>query len=122
MREAKRVVMFVPSSLADVFHTVTLKNAYGMPTPLQPSLPANGNQPVIDVLVLYTANAMFDSKSLSGAERSNAQMETEIAASYQGANEALDSSGVEFAIRVVHMQEVLSVHQFVGVATPAEKL
>ena len=64
------------------------------------------HQPVVDVLVLYTQNAMFDSNALTGAERTSSQMETDIAASYQGANDALASSGVNFVIRVVHMKEV----------------
>lgn len=58
------------------------------------------------MLVLYTGNAMSDSNTLSGAERSNSQMETDIALSYQGANDALAASGVDFSIRVVHMREV----------------
>lgn len=80
-------------------------------------MPATGNQLVIDVMVLYTANAMFDSNSLAGAERSNSQMETDIAASYQGANDALAASGVNFSVRVVHMREVLTDRQAVGAAT-----
>lgn len=66
------------------------------------------SQPVVDVLVLYTQNAMFDSTSLAGAERSSSQMETDIAASYQGANDALAASGVDFSVRLVHMREVLT--------------
>lgn len=78
--------------------------------PLQNFLPANGTQPVIDVLVLYTASAMRDSKSLAGAERTNAQMESDIAASFQGANDALAASGVDFTVRLVKLIEVLTVH------------
>lgn len=74
---------------------------------------------MIDILVLYTANAMRDSSSIAGAERSNSQMETEIATSYQEANAALAASGVGFTIRIVHMKEVTdSVHHSVGVKQP----
>lgn len=71
------------------------------------SLQTHANQPVVDVLVLYTKQAMLDSNDENGARRSSAQMETEIATSYQEANDALVDSGVEFAIRIVHMQQVL---------------
>lgn len=75
------------------------------PVQTSPSL-CERNQPVIDVLVIYTPNARLDSTSLSGADRSSSQMETDIAASFQGANDALEASGVNFSLRVVHMREV----------------
>ncbi|CAM9859463.1 unnamed protein product, partial [Hapterophycus canaliculatus] len=63
-------------------------------------------KPVVDVLILYTKNAMKESNSDAVIGRSTSQMETDIATSFQGANNALTDSGVDFAIRVVHMQEV----------------
>lgn len=84
---------------------------------IRTSLPAHGNQPVVDVLVLYTNKAKLDSTTLAGAERSSAQMETDIAASYQGANEALTASGVNFQVRLVNIREVLTLHHFAAVAT-----
>lgn len=68
----------------------------------------NGNQTVIDVLVLYTEKAMLESDSGDGAGRSIAQMESDIATAYQGANNALSASGVNFSVRIVHMEQVLS--------------
>lgn len=70
---------------------------------------ATGQQPVIDVLVLYTKNALLDSNTLAGDKRTNSQMETDIASSYQEANNALAASGVDFSIRIVRMLEVLVI-------------
>lgn len=63
---------------------------------------------MIDVLVLYTNKAMLESNSGDGAGRSIAQMESDIATAYQGANNALSASGVDFSVRIVHMEQVLS--------------
>ena len=60
----------------------------------------DSDKPVIDLLVLYTSNAMF------GSERGSEQLETDIAASFQEANDGLAASGVDFTIRIVHMEEV----------------
>lgn len=57
---------------------------------------------VIDLLVLYTAEAVVDPVS----EWANSQMESEIVAAYAEANVGLAASGVDFSIRVVHMQQV----------------
>ena len=98
--------LFLRSRRTNAFHEVSLTIACAMlPCKLLP-LSANVNQPVIDVLVIYTPNARLDSTSLAGADRSSSQMETDIAASFQGANDALEASGVNFSIRVVHMREV----------------
>lgn len=66
----------------------------------------DGNQPVVDVLVLYTKNAMLETNSENAVGRSIAQMETDIATSYQSANNALTDSAVDFSVRVVHVQKV----------------
>lgn len=63
---------------------------------------------MIDVLVLYTEKAMLESASGDGAGRTIAQMESDIATAYQGANNALSASGIDFSIRIVHMEQVLS--------------
>lgn len=68
------------------------------------------HQSVVDVLILYTKKAMLDANNESGAERSSAQMETEIATAYQEANDALTDSGVGFNIRIVHMEQVLLLY------------
>lgn len=62
------------------------------------------DSPVVDLLVLYTAQAAF------GTQRSSEQMETNIVASYQEANDGLAASGVDFTIRIVHMQQVNHQH------------
>ncbi|CAN0470461.1 unnamed protein product, partial [Ectocarpus sp. 8 AP-2014] len=63
------------------------------------------SETVIDVLVLYTEKAMLESNSGDGAGRSIAQMESDIATAYQGANNALSASGVDFSVRIVHMEQ-----------------
>ncbi|CAM9226026.1 unnamed protein product [Ectocarpus sp. 4 AP-2014] len=63
------------------------------------------SETVIDVLVLYTEKAMLESNSGDGAGRSIAQMESDIATAYQGANNALFASGVNFSVRIVHMEQ-----------------
>lgn len=60
-------------------------------------------------MVVYTKKAMFESNSADGSVRSNAQMETDIITAYEGANNALADSGVDFRIRVVHMAEVTMI-------------
>lgn len=61
----------------------------------------------------------MESNSVNGAERSSSQMETDIATSYQEANDALAASAVGFTIRIVHMEQVLlSVNYSVGVVNP----
>lgn len=67
------------------------------------------NQPEIDVLILYTERAMLDANGEHGADRSGSQIESEIATSYQEANNALADSGVGFTIRIVHMEQVQTV-------------
>ena len=57
--------------------------------------------PVIDMLVLYTPEAKF-----AGVERTSSQMESEIIAAYQQANDGLAASGVRFTIRVVRVEQV----------------
>ena len=57
--------------------------------------------PVVDMLVLYTPEAKF-----AEAERTSSQMETEIIAAYQHANDGLVASGVGFTIRVVRVEQV----------------
>ncbi|CAM9482761.1 unnamed protein product [Ectocarpus fasciculatus] len=63
------------------------------------------SETVIDVLVLYTEKAMLESTSGDGAGRTIAQMESDIATAYQGANNALSASGVDFSVRIVHMEQ-----------------
>lgn len=57
--------------------------------------------PVIDMLVLYTPEAKF-----AGVERTSSQMESDIIAAYQQANDGLAASGVRFTIRVVRVEQV----------------
>lgn len=56
---------------------------------------------VKDILVLYKPEAKF-----AGVERTSTQMETEIIAAYQQANDGLAASGVRFTIRVVRVEQV----------------
>ena len=63
----------------------------------------------IDVLVLYTPNAMVSTNSADGPLRSESQMETDIISAYEGSNNALRDSmtgDTEVSLNVVHIEKV----------------
>lgn len=70
---------------------------------LMPSGRVLTSSTTIDVMVLYTGAAMVASGT--GTLMTEDQMETDIAAAFATANDALVDSGIEATLNVVHMQQ-----------------